>query len=434
MNSAPNAGICLEYTPVKLVERDETRRLHDIATNLVAGRVGDLRAVALACESGAGKTWFLRHLAEVGLAPNGGVLPVGKGLSDLPKLHALYLDLRDWPGVPEAVTRALIIAISHQVAAWMGTIPTGTLGAGMEAPLDDLSRWLEADVRQSVRQEALVLLVDQVYESSWSLLALLDYHLLGPIAAIPRTLIVLAGRGRGYPWASPELRLHCEEISLTPFDVEQTREQLRKQISEEKAGEAKIIHGFSGGYPRSNYAIALLGPDAGLEAEVQMLLETAPAERRRQVREYLEALCVLRAFDDDRIPPMLTAYYDAPVYKRWSYQQAAEVRRELVGYAFATWDEAAGGWVLGRSVRFPLDSRLKKRKTAVWQRLHAAAFCMYDRWATDYPAAAATWRPEADYHAKLLRRAGFDPPTCPDAERNPSRTEPASTAPTPALQ
>ena len=44
----------------------------------------------------------------------------------------------------------------------------------------------------------------------WALLERLDQFLLGPLAAIPRVLPVVAGRGQGYRWVSPEMQLRSE--------------------------------------------------------------------------------------------------------------------------------------------------------------------------------------------------------------------------------
>jgi tetratricopeptide (TPR) repeat protein len=403
MDSISAADIHLEYAPHLFVDRSEAiEKVHLIVADLAAGRPIDTRAIAFVSESGTGKSWLLRHLAETAITPDNQSLALGHQLSD-EGAHSLYVNLSSWDVRPEnkevlnARVRTLLIEISHQVARWMDVVPTGTLGAGEQAPLDDLSRWLEADVRQYAEKSVLVLMLDQVYESSWSLLNLLDRYLLGPLAAIRRVLIVLAGRGRGYPWKSPELRLHTERIELKPFNPEQTREQIGKQVPD-KIADATMIWELSGGYPGSNYAIARLGPDAGLEAIVQRLLASAPQERRDQVREHLEALCVLPSFDDDRILPLLATYYNDSSYEKQLYPQAVAVRKELVEHAFATWDDAAGGWVLDDAVRIAVENcmRGRREKSELFARLQGRAYELFQEWRKQYPDAAKLWGEEAD--------------------------------------
>jgi hypothetical protein len=212
-------------------------------------------------------------------------------------------------------------------------------------------------------------------------------------------LIVLAGRGRGYPWKSPDLRLHTERIELTSFDPEQTREQLSKQVPA-KAADAMMIWELGGGYPGNNYAIALLGPDDGLEAIVQRLLEpvSESPEDRERVRGYLEALCMLPSFDDDRILPLLATYYNDSSYAEQLYPQAVAVRKELVEHTFATWDDAAGGWVLDDAVKIAIENCMKgeREKSELFARLQGRAYELFQEWRKQYPAAAELWGEEAD--------------------------------------
>ena len=100
------------------------------------------------------------------------------------------------------------------------------------------------------------------------------------------------------------------------------------------------------------------------------MLSTVPAERRGQVRDYLEALSVLRSFDEERIPRMLAAYYDDEIYIEWPYAQARQVRGELVKLSFAQWDAERGGYVLDESTRHLLERYLETTQPDRWQRLH----------------------------------------------------------------
>ena len=277
-----------------------------------------------------GKTWALRELAETVLqydpparvegTPPGAADPpeVGARLSRIGGVHSVYVDVLDWSAhfdctskeELDAGLKRLLHRLSLQIAEWANTVPTGVLTVKpADGLVADFSRWLEADVRQFTHEFVLVLLLDQAHEAPWKLLELLDQHLLGPLAAIPRVLPIVAGRGQGYPFKSPEMYLHCKSIRLEPFDNEQTKAQIAKQVPDEKQRKVPLdqIYGLSGGYPRLSYAIATLGADAGLRAELDTILAPVKDEAllKRLRDEYLKAICVLRSFDDDRAVMML---------------------------------------------------------------------------------------------------------------------------------
>ena len=220
----------------------------------------------------------------------------------------------------------------------------------------DLSRWLEADVRRFTRESVFVLLLDQVHEAPWALLERLDQFLLGPLAAIPRVLPVVAGRGQGYPWVSPEMQLRSEALRLKPFTEEQTQDQIRLQVvKDDLVVPVEKIHVLSNGYPRLSYAIATLGELAGLRAELETILQVVADEAiHRQLEEYLCAICVLRSFDDDRTIAMMAAQNRSIIRS-----EAADVRKKLMRHSFAFWPEKGKGWVLDGSLRFTRERLLR---------------------------------------------------------------------------
>ena len=291
--------------------------------------------------------------------------------------------------------------ISEQISDWRQTVPTGILGVSLETvSLADLSRWLEADVRRFTHESVFVLLLDQVHEAPWALLERLDQFLLGPLAAIPRVLPVVAGRGQGYPWVSPEMQLRSEALRLKPFTEEQTQDQIRLQISEDDLKvPAEKIHELSNGYPRLSYAIATLGELAGLQAELETILQVVADETtHRQMEEYLGAICVLRSFDDDRTIAMMAAQN-----KSITRSEAADVRKKLMRHSFAFWPEKGKGWVLDGSLRFTRERLLRLENFDLFVRLHQAAYDLYAGWCISYPKTKETWQPEAEYHAQQLK-------------------------------
>ena len=377
-----------EYAPDKFVDREKKITLvMDKARPLMERRPVDRRTIIFTGERGTGKSWLLAHLQTK--------------LRALPGLVVFLLDLggyADWDP---------ILAVADTLKRLSDT--TGERREGLGTTLAYMSRNLMQDIRPVLEKQALVLLVDQVHESDWRLLAALEDYLLGPLAMEPRVLIVMAGRGRAYPWKTPELRLKAEFVDLQPFpDVTVTTKQLKCQ-QRKAVPRAQEIHELSGGNPLANFLLAVHeNPATALDQVVEGMLETVPTEHRRRVRDYLEALCVLRSFDEERIPTMLAAYYDDDIYRNWSYAQARRVREELVKWAFARWDAERGGYVLDELTRKLLERYLETAEHDRWERLQCAASELYKGWAREYPRTRDRWRREVQYHVYQLQtlRAG----------------------------
>jgi hypothetical protein len=401
------AAISLHYSAGKFVDREaEIEKVLSKARALAERRPVDRRTVIFIGERGTGKSWLLAHLQnELGALPGVVVFLVSLGE---------YAGWDPIPSVVQATVRLAAVSLG-EYAGWDPILAvadllkrlsaaTGGRREGLGATLADMSRNLMQDVRQWLGEQAFVLLVDQVYESDWRLLAALEDYLLGPLAVEPRALIVMAGRGRAYPWKTPELRLKAEFIDLWPFpDESTTAEQLKRQ-HKKAVPRAPDIHALSGGNPLANYLLAVHDdPAAALDQVIEGMLETVPAAQRRQVRDYLEALCVLNSFDEERIPTMLAAYYDDESYRRWSYAQARQVREELVKWAFARWDADRGGYVLDGPTRRLLERYLETARRDQWERLQNAASALYTGWAQDYPRTKERWQREVEYHIHRLQ-------------------------------
>ncbi len=372
-----------DYSPDKFVDRDtEIELVMERARKLAEGEASDRRTIIFTGERGTGKSWLLAHLEEE--------------INALPGMQTFSFSLgryADWEPV---------LAVADILKSLDNQLEEG--GEALGATLAEMSRNLMEEVRQTLDQEALALLVDHVYESDWKLLAALEDYLLGPLAVEPRVLVVMAGRGRAYPWKTPELRLKAQPKNLEPFSKEEyTTEQLKRQQNK-AADRAKEIHKLSGGNPLANYFLATKDdPADALDQVVEGMLETVPDRERRKVRDYLEALCVLRAFDEERIPTMLAAYYGDESYKDWSYARARQVREELVKWAFAHWDADKGGYVLDELTRKLLERYLKTAKHEIWERLQKAASDLYEEWAEEYTRTRDRWQNEESYHSQRLQ-------------------------------
>lgn len=365
------------YSPDKFVDREkELRQLDSMLGS------GEKRAVVFRGERGVGKSWLPAHWEW--------------RLRKRKDLQVLRLDLKEYMGKdPGWAVADIIRRISEKI---------GAAGEPLGADLADMSRTLLRHVRSLKKR--LILILDHVYESDWTLLSSLEEYLLAPLIAEPRVFIVLTGRGRWYPWRTPDLSLRAGQVVVKPLpDEAETREQLEKQAPQglQRAGE---IHRLTGGNPLANYLLAAEPQPAQVsEAVIESLLEPVPEEYRQTVWQYLEPLCVLRAFDEDRIPEMMAVYTGDPSYRDWTYAQARQVRDELIRWALAQWDAEEKAYVLDRIVRQLMELHLKQNQPQKWVALHQAAAQLYERWAREYPATASRWEEEKQYHQNRLKEA-----------------------------
>jgi len=384
-----------QYDPTWFVNRErEIRLVLDKAAAIAGGEPVRERAIVFWGYRGSGRTWLLRRLTEL--------------LEEIPGMTSAYLDLAWYTSQPiEEVIRDLFVRAAGSI--WGPDSDQASLySRAVDIPFSTVAAWLIRDVRDFLQERALVLLLDHVYESDWELLELLEDEILALLAVQPHVLIVMAGRGRAYPWKTPELRLYTEEHYLQPFDEPLTEKQLKKQTPEAVARTPQIYQ-MSQGYPLGNYLLATRPTVAqAMQEVVDALLDGVPARER----SWLEALCVLRAFDEERIPILVAAYFDDPAIRNWPYKEVRQVRDRLLQTALLRWSEDAGGWELDQAMRPVLEKYLEQSKPDVWQRLHCAAYRLYRYWEKQYPDEQQRWQDEARYHAKRLRDAGLDPDEC----------------------
>ncbi len=363
------------YSPDKFVDRDdELRRLDAILES------GETRAVIFRGERGVGKSWLPAHWEWQ--------------LRRRKDLQVLRLDLKEYKGKDPGWAMAhMIRRVSEKI---------GQAGEALGAGLTEMSRALLQNVRKM--EKKIVLILDHVYESDWALLALLEEYLVAPLIAEPRVFIVLTGRGRWYPWRTPDLNLRAERMVVEPLpSEEETQRQLEKQAPQSRQ-KAREIHRLTGGNPLANYLLAAEPQPAQVsESVIESLLEPVPEEDRQKIRQYLEALCVLRAFDEERIPEMMAVYTENSSYREWTYAQARQVRDELIRWALAQWDTDQKAYTLDRIVRQLTETHLKQNRREKWVALHQAAAQMYERWASDHPASAPRWEKERQYHLERLQ-------------------------------
>jgi len=235
--------------------------------------------------------------------------------------------------------------------------------------------------------------------------------LLAPLAQDSRVLIVLAERGKPSYWSAPQFREKAETYDLPPFSEPYVEAQIGKQASNTSAAVDEVFE-LSGGYPWLIYLLAVRWPDrlGVLERAADLFLEGVDADLRR----CLELLSVLRAFDESRMGALVPIHCPELAEEVQEYPGQARLRRRLVKETtLVRWNEELGGWVLDKPVRRTLEASLRERDKGMWRKLHCAAHRLYQRWAGEHPE-DERWAEEADYHAKCLKNAGYNPDNCPE--------------------
>lgn len=352
------------------------------------GSLIDERTVIFLGQRGIGKSWLMLHLYKM--------------LEAIPEIMAVILNLDNYSDIePDGAITKIINELGNIL---FKDKPLS------EVTLPDLSREFMRNLRLILAEKPLVLLVDTVFESDWHLLALLERYLLGPLATEDNVLIVMAGRGQPYPWKTPELRLRAKFKDLEEFDPEHTKAQLR-QYNLESTAQFDVIQKFSRGNPLANYVLGVQSetPETGLNQAISELLEIiSNPEERLLLRDYLEALSVLRTFGEEQIPTMLAAYYDDDSYKEWTPSQARQVRENIVKWSFAHWDETKKGYVIDSTflnlVQCYLNTESQRNK---WKTLNCAAYQLYQDWMNRYERTRKRWEEEAEYHLDQLKELGF---------------------------
>ncbi len=384
MSHSPNR---LPYDHSKFVDRKkEVQWVQDKIECLIDGEPLNRRTIIFHGQRGAGKSWLLQEVMYQN-EKKGGML-------------IFYLDLATFAEQQPGKAVRLAIKRLHQMVAQI----VGPAAAGFQAAnsLDQQTDWLVADAEQL--SAILVLLLDHVNESEEDLLEILEDRLLAPLINLPKTLLVMAGRGKQYVWKSPELRIRSDEWDLAPFKLPDTQAQIEKQVPRPSLPVDEIQR-VCGGYPGSNYTLAQ-GSDDPVTALENCVLEliddwlTVPQPPAQ--REHLEALCVLRAFSEAMIPHILAAYFEDPAYLDWKHRQCRQVRQSLVSTTLVKWDEPSGGYAIDDALRRILCNWLYEAHLDAWTRLHTAARDLFTEWIKEYPRTAERWREASAYHAEKL--------------------------------
>lgn len=366
------------------------------------------RAINIQGEPGAGKTWLLRHLAERAFNEDTTSIIYGNALGEAcgnraGVIHSLYIDLHEWkdPDNSDQKAKKLIIAIDQIIAKkWANqSRPTIDEDNDQTAPLSDLQRWLEADVRSLFQgnTQALVLLLDHVYLSpdlEGSLRAL--DGILGMFTAFSRALIITASFGQLVSWSTPALRMP-QIIKLNPFSKEQTDQQLSQQLKDTYIpDQLDEIYRLSGGYPRNNFALGYWGLDQkekAFEEEINYILRVIPEKDLYETRIYLQALCLLPGFGPYEVEFLLTEYLNKENKSEISLPNIRKNLNNLARSRLINWHN--GEWHMIERLKTLLTNWLREKSSREnnndWSLLYETTIRLYTEWAEKYPATQKRW-------------------------------------------
>jgi hypothetical protein len=387
-------------------------------SDISSGEIIQSKAIVFQGERGNGKTWLSLHLHREILPKIANVTSLLISMSAPPEGYSAQNN--EWFSKPPShLEKTSPDDTVKKIVEWVA-LRLGTTTAP-DATLRELTGWLVRDIEQLLKQRILVLILDSIFEADWSLLEKLEQHLLAPLAALPRTLIVMTGRGRLYPWESPYLRVGAQTSALNQFDFKEIREQLKRQVPETEAWSderlREEIENPGGGHPLSNYLLAREGI-SGLGNVIQILLGVIPEEKRKRVGPYIEALCVLDGFRENEMPPMLAAHANNAQLERMPTSQVHEVRDELMGTHLVRWEN--GRFILDRAIRIALASNLRIHQPDKWRQLHCRAYRLYSDWAQGFGDRYREYFTQrASRHAIELKNSDFNPEDCPKPETVP---------------
>jgi hypothetical protein len=366
------------------------------------------RTIIFEAERGSGKTWLALHLVRT-------------VLHDYP-VKSLFLCLRpggvhDMPADNENFVYELttllpeeedqkVPGILSQVISWIAQ----RIGAerAPNAEVRELSRWILETVDGS--PTTFVLVLDSVYETSWKLLAELERYLLGPLSALTNVIIILTGRGRRYPWVSPDLRLNADGRHLSSLSPEDMKTMIEKQAGT-KLTDAQVreLTRITGGSLLA--AVIVARGELGADAANQAINELLPTQgvRDRRLREFFEALSPFDQFRDEQILPMLLVYYKAKndpgklaVFQQLHDSDIREmVRDEMLKTNLMRWEN--GGYMIDDALRSLMRYYLEKNLKDVWDALNERAYHMYMNWADTYKNYRDYYLEQAQKFARRLR-------------------------------
>lgn len=383
------------YASDQFIDRtDEVDFVKKLIQDKQKGQEADTLAVRVNCERGSGKTWFSFHLKR-------SVFPQTRNVKSLLFCFSPVAKLPEMDESTEYIWRQgrKKIGRSDEPVSWL--VSALEARQGNNADLPEMHNWILNKINKMPAEQLLVVILDSLFDLDEKFQKQLEEELLKPLLESKRALLVMTGRGMPITFKSPALRLHAQQLKLSPFPDEFATEQIQKlqEVLSEKDNPYSLpeILEIAQGYP---LVIALLVQGYELDRVVQVLLsEEITAAQRRM----LEALCPLEEFSDEVFEPMLKAR-GGILKEGWTLNDIREkVRDPLVASQFMI--NTGVIFYLDQNIRHVLCEYLRRCKPDVWQRLNHAASefyqaaaqnKLYKRQQTEYQELALKYQNECE--------------------------------------
>lgn len=368
-------------------------------------REGTGRAMHLLGERGSGKTWLMRylHLVELQESPSEeSVLSFYLDFSTDAEANSGYgINLPELPLNEDASeyrfdsyedNEDALLDLMKKIADKLDILYF------FDSMLPDLSQRLRAGIERkcSVEGKVVVLLLDDIYSRSESLLDLIEQHLLKPLLQLP-VVILLSGRGSPFDWISTELRLYAETISLKSFNKATMGEQIQKYLEylgKKGNGTRGVdnldeIYRVSAGYPYASLYLADRLREGNTISDVLDKLVDClfgfigDEDQRREVIENVEALAILNPWEVTEDPKTRWGFRINAVrvflnyYRQCKYgdeekidgSDAMDIFQELTTLRIVRWEQNIG-YYIDEALRFPVVARMKAKEPKLWRCLH----------------------------------------------------------------
>jgi hypothetical protein len=320
------------------------------------------------------------------------------------EVKALYIDVHAFVNLSQEAIPTLIIREALHLL--------GTKKELSDQSIDQLSKLLLESIASSP-VSAFAFLFDHVSELDYQAYETLEQQLLRHLGVLTNVLLVFAGRN--LPWVrSFDLRRRHRQITLLPFDIESTQKQIERQVPG-ASPISEYVQRLSNGHPWGNYLYAQsltisFQPKNVEEAFVANSLNFA---NDRELRETLEALCVLRSIYVEIIPFMINVYFGDDSHPI-SDSEAAQILGNLKQAGIVDWSRTKRAWIMTEALRSELEYNLRTRRPTLYSRLIMAAYQHFCKMARLFPRDLEYWNQHTVIYAYKLELAGIEPPRCND--------------------
>jgi hypothetical protein len=353
----------MNYQPAYFADRIEQIAL--VENMLTSFGRGGSRVILVEGERGLGKTWLALHLHRT-------------ILSHKERVKSLLILMMPPPEIataPAAPGEYCLPSLASQKSE----------SREIQQQIQDLLEWMANELQVSLPPNPVLdeicdriiqkiksdeftrywLLLDSVYESPWDFVDAFETVFLTHFLALPNAFLWASGRGKPYPWKTPEAT-RAQICPLEPFNKDGLKEQLQKMEKMEKMGltetelEERLewVKELGAGIPLLTHTlIQEREKNQALENAVQVLLEFLPREKRQEIRSYLEPLSVLDGFREEEMAYLLKGDRDP--------RSGREIRDALLQVSLIRWEN--GRFVLDRPLQKVFQEYLKVCKPEQWK-------------------------------------------------------------------